>query len=151
MPKKKVKSLGDQVEELDAMGQENEVKAAKWVIEKGKEVDQEEQQIKDLAHEILEKARKGKELYRQGLLKQVFRLIHTMDVPMGYHIGAFYTSKGLVVWVMHKKKWFAKGMKVTGEVKYDLNGVDRIMVKAADFIDGLVDDENKTESGIYLK
>ncbi len=148
---KKKKAI-DKIEELDAMGQEDEIKAAKWVMEKGREDEKEEKETKAIAEEVLQDARRTKERYYQKLLEQAFRLIHTIELPTGYHVGAFYTKSGLVVWVTTpKKQWFAKGMKVSGEVKYDMNGVDRLLIKACDFIDDLEEKASKTEGGIYLK
>ena len=72
----KEKKIEEVSEEIDAMGQESEIKASHWVKEKGKEWDQETEQEQGKTLEILKGRTKykfadykrflGKELMRRG-------------------------------------------------------------------------------------
>ena len=127
------KEIGEQTEKLEAMGQESDRKAAKWVKEVGKEERKKEQDRQDVVMEILDKSKKHILTYKEQLMKE---MIHEMkywddDLPTGYNWAPQSTDKGIVLWIRNpKKEYFAKGIKLSGEPKYDLNAIARIIVGA---------------------
>lgn len=129
------KTIGEENEKLEAMGQESNRKAAKWVQEEGKRQRKEEQIKSDDAMTKLWDARGKVFTYRDKLLEEMKREMENWsdELPEGFSWFPMFTSKGLVMWLKNRNgDWFAKGLKISGEPKYDLNGVARLIIGAVE-------------------
>lgn len=132
-PEQKKVAIAEEQEKIETLGQDSNKKAKKWVEEEIKEQDKQEKKHQDDAMEILTDARKKIFTYKDALLKEMRReMINWLeDLPQGFTWHAMYTSKGLVLWLRNNKgEWYAKGLKLSGEPKYDLNGIARLIVSA---------------------
>lgn len=141
------KRAGEDREKLAAMGQESETKGAKWVMEEDRKKEQEEKKIQEAKQEILTDARKKRVEYTQKLYDEMMREMvnWTDELPEGVSWYPQITSKGLVMWVHVGIEWHAKGMKVTGEVKYDMNGVYKMITQAITFAQEKTHPEGTTD------
>lgn len=135
---KKKRKPSDIIEELDAMGQENEHKAAKWVIEKGNE----DRHVEDekTAEETwkLHDNRQRVWSYKDALLSAMKRrMIEFYNMlPENFAWYPLKSDKGIVLWFRDPKgQWYARGMYISLEPKYDLNCVERLVNKALDEMD----------------
>jgi len=136
----------ESLEELDTLGQENETKAAKWVIEKEKDNLHTESEKKAEAEWKLHDARKTVWTYNDSLVDEMIRMILMSDVPPGYRLAPRAVKEGMQFWIRDKEgSWYVKGMTISGIPKYDLNGLDRNLEKALNFIDSL--EENPAKAG----
>ena len=125
-------------EELDVLGQDDEKKGAKWVIEKGKETRHKEDEQKAQVEWKLNDQKGRVFTYSDILLGELKRMMGEWDEyrPNGFQWLAIKNSKGIVLWFRDKDgNWFAKGMKVSGIPKYDMNGIERLMHGALDSMD----------------
>ena len=140
-------------EEIEVLGQDSEKKAAKFVIEKGKEHDK---QAKEQEYQIQDKLDKSSpNLYRISIRNEAKRRITEYDVPKGFRIDCVLTTKGLAFGYKYytDKMWFMKGIKLSNIPMYDLNGVDRMINEALDEIDRRINNkslEHKSAGGISL-
>lgn len=131
-------------EHLEAMGQESDKKAAKWVKEVGKEKVKEEEKAQDDAMEKLDDAKNSMGLYKERLLEEMKREMEIWrdDMPPGFNWLAQYTSKGLVLYFRNPQhEYFARGLTISGEPKYDINGVARLIVTAMQEIQKQIPEE----------
>ena len=123
-------------EEIEAMGQDDEVKAAKWVKEKGKENEKIQNEKDAVALEKLHDKRKQVYGYKDILLREALIRLKDYDVPSHYYIEIGKTEKGLIFGFKHftDKQWFMKGMKVCMIPKYDLFAISLMINWALDEI-----------------
>jgi hypothetical protein len=127
-----------EADEIDTLGQDSEIKAAKSVIEKQKEVDHQESEERAVSEWKLTDAKNKVWTYNDSLIQEAIRMILLSDVPAGYRLAPRITKKGLAFWIRDKEgNWYIDGMKISGLPKYDLNCLDRKIGKALDFIDKL--------------
>lgn len=152
------KKLADVAEELDAMGKESEVEAAKWVIEKGNE---ETKKMKDQKYEEQEKLTgKRKFLKVQGkkdpykeelvILAKVKMIDSRDEIPKGYQWDVQVTGKGIMVGIKRPDgKIFGRGMIVSGFPEFDQRGISSLVFSALDQI-GKWEGEKGQSSGIVL-
>ena len=142
-------------EELLAMGQDSETKAAKWVIEKGVE-DRKAQDEEDYyTAEGIGKAQKNEGLYKFKIKEEAKKRIVSYDIPKGYLVDCVLTSKGLAFgWrYWSNKVWFMKGMLISGQVLADLQEVDRLINQALDEVgrhEAKDEQSHKTSGGVVL-
>ena len=139
-------------EELDATGQESDVKAVKWVQEKGREAEHEEnEELAEAEWKATDASKKGKVFtYRDVLMDFIKReMMSYYDVlPVNF---LWYPVKdknqGIIIWIRDSRgKWYARGMRVSMLPKYDINCVQKLIVKALDQMDNLsqrYEDEEK--------
>lgn len=151
--KKQAELLG---EELDAMGQEDDVKAAKWIIEKGKEEARQTQEKEHKAEaQLAQKARYTKNPYYESILRYTNKQIaeYIQDVPQGYMITANPKENTIIVGICRVGyRWYAKGMTICGDPHYDMNCIQRLVVQAMISLEELQShhEKRKTPSGIFL-
>jgi hypothetical protein len=149
------KTIGAIVEEIEAEGQDSDIKAAKFVIEKGREKDKQEEEKEFETRDKLEKRANNTNLYRDSVKNEARRRISEYDIPRGFQIDCVLTTKGLAFGYKYftDKMWFMKGIKLSGMPIYDLNGVDRMINQALDEIDRRINKREKdhqTAGGIAL-
>lgn len=152
---KSEKNAAEFAEEIDAMGQESETGAVKWV----KEVEDREQQVREKKEAdeltILSQKRKyQKNPYYESLYTLAKRRISEYDIPRGYAVDIILKEDGRLVFGLQKVgfRWYAKGMKICGDPHFDINCVDRMIVQLMLSLDELQrqHEKHRTNSGIIL-
>ena len=131
------KAIGEFKEELDTLGQDSEEKAAKWVIEKGKEDRKKADEAEARILEGLEKEKNKRFThYHEALYKTAKRKILEYGVPPKYYMDCQLTPKGLLFGFRSyaSKKWEMKGMKITMIPRYDLFAIIMMINDALDEI-----------------
>ena len=145
------KQAGEDKEKLEAMGQESEHKAKKWVQEVGKEEDKKEKKRIDEVMTKLDASKSHVMTYKELLIEEMRKEMGYWDddLPTGFNWLPQSTEKGIVLWIRNpKREYYAKGIKLSGEPKYDLNAIARLIVGAVKEMEG--QEPKKTENGIYL-
>lgn len=130
------KIAGEDSEKLEAMGQESEKAAAKWVMEEGEKERHEEAEQQAETEWTLNDHKDQVLTYKTLLVKELRRLMENWidELPEGWSWYAGYNEKGIVLWLRDKdRNWYARGMKVSGLPKYDLNGIFKLMMKAIEY------------------
>ncbi len=143
-------------EELDAMGQESETEAVKWV----KEVENRHQQENSyktltLEEDLERKKRYKKNPYYQSLYNLAVEELKQYDFPKGYNTDIVLKENGgQLIFGLQKVgfRWYAKGMQICGEPKYDINCVQRMVVQMMLSLDELYEqhERHQTKEGIAL-
>ena len=141
-------------EEIDTLGQDSEIQAAKWVIEKGKEEEHQESEKEAEATWKLDESKNQYSLYRERIYKEAKRQLETFDVPRGFRFDVALNENGLVFCFQTPLgKVFARGMKISTFVAEDLQGVTRMIHDALDQMEKMEEDAKegqRTPSGIYI-
>lgn len=143
------KKVVEMIDELEAAGQDSEKEALKVIKQLQDKEEKKEKEQDALAWEKLHKAKQTRLTYKDALLDHMKLLKDTYnsEIPRGYLWFIIPTEKGIMLSVRTKTgKWYAKGTKVAGEPKYDLNAVERLIWKALEFIDSLEQKEEKKGS-----
>ena len=143
--KKEIEELG---EKIDWLGQDSEVKGANAIKEVQREEDKRKEKKEWDNLEILYGSRYKAEIYRSRLMAiaRARASDYKDDLPQGFLWSFELTSRGLVMWIKMKGKLFARGMQISGLPTYDLNGVDRLIYRALDFMDN----ESKPKNGSFI-
>ena len=124
---------GEDNEKLEAMGQESETKAARWVKEEGEKERHGESERQAETEWKLSDARGKLITYKSLLIQELKRLMGNWaeDLSSGWSWYGMETEKGIVLWLRNpEREWMVRGMKVSGLPKYDLNGIFRIVMDA---------------------
>lgn len=141
--------FGGNQEKLEAMGQESEKKAAKWVQEEGRQEREAEQKIQDNATDALWSSRKQVLTYKGRLVEEMQREMDNWadELPEGFNWMPQSTQKGIVLWIRNPQRdYYAKGLSLSYEPKYDLNGIARLIVRAVE--EATKQATPKTDNGI---
>lgn len=134
---------GEIEEELNVTGQESETKAVKWVQEKDKEVEHaEKEELAEAEWKATDEQKKGKVFsYRDVLIDFMKKemMSYYQLLPTNFIWYPLKDSKqGIVLWIRDSRgKWYARGMKVSMMPKYDINCIQRMIIKALDHMDDL--------------
>ncbi len=96
------KLLHTEGEKLDAMGQESEKKAKKWIIENAKEDEKKEKKKQEDQLERLDFYRKKRTEYQRFLLFMLHDMIKEVGLPKSYQWGVWFDGKGIRVRVIDK-------------------------------------------------
>src|SRR3990167_6587997 len=103
-------------EKLEAMGQESDRKAAKWVQEVGKEErKKEENRIADVMTK-LDDSKKHVVTYKTLLMDEMKKEMGYWDedLPTGFNWIHQQTDKGIVLWIRNPQhEYYAKGIKLS--------------------------------------
>lgn len=154
MKKKTLKEkIGEEIEELEATGQDNETEAIKWVREKAAKDEVLEKEQDALQWEKLWNKRRTVASYRDGLLEYMKLLKDKFqdDIPPGYQWWIIPNDKGIMLSVREPSgKWYGRGTKVCGEPKYDMNAVERLVFRALEFMDKAVQQQEKQKGQIVV-
>lgn len=133
-------------EEIEAIGQENERKGAKWA---GEWVQREErkERLRFLHHmEVLENLRRNKVAYFRYLAACLMEYAKDEYIPKKYRIEVDLTDKGIVVKVGKRQGAFAP----CGLSKYDLRYCKVMAIKLGNTVAKLEGYRRKSEGGIML-
>ena len=146
---------GQLAEEIDAMGQESEEKAVKWVQEvEHREEKKRQETDAQHAEQIAKKRRFKKNDYYIALYQYASKLLKEYDIPQGYEVDCYLKEEGKLVFGVRKVgyRWYAKGMIICGEPKYDKNCIERLVYQTMMALDELEGqhERHRTKSGIIL-
>ena len=147
------KQLGEVLEKVDAMGQESELHAAKWVKEVGKQEEVEEKTEQDKLLEVLErKSRFAFSSYKQYLC-QIMRdtMLNKTTLLGGWKYRTFFSDKGVGLMILSPEgRKFAKGFAPVNEPNYDLHACVSICLEAENTVDKMQAEKEATPvNGIY--
>ena len=130
------RSIGEEVEKIDATGQESEIKAKKWVEEAQREEDKKQQEQDAIIWDKLTTSSHKIFTYRSSLFTYLRQLKDSYELDPGYIWGVKDTKKGFAIYVRNREhKWFAKGTTISGIPKFDINAVERLVYRALEFVD----------------
>jgi len=127
--KQSKKTAAELEEEIDVLGQESEVKASKWVKEKGKEADKETKRVVGDTLETLE----GKNRFRiadywRALADILSKAAAEEEFPQGWTSHTFIEDKGLVfVLYSPDKRKFARAFKPSHIPEFDFKAIEQFM------------------------
>lgn len=113
-------------EEIDVLGQENEEQAAKWVIEKGNEIEKKKESQYNDALTFFSEKNKRFATYYEALARQLHYLLYHYVDWAGYEFEKESTFSSRGVGVMIKDPdgdVYARGFKPNGDPKYDLHAI----------------------------
>lgn len=132
------RARGELEERLDAVGQESEEKAVKWVIEENQERDKQKQkEFEDTLHFFIAKRKTIK-----GYYEALARL--TDNLLKGYidwggkwlYRATYNNARGVGVIIQDPDgNTFARGFKPNGEPKYDLHAVKVLILQTENIVD----------------
>lgn len=144
--------VGEILEKVDAMGQDSEIKAAKWVKEQNKIDEAQEEKYKNEKTETLErKSRYSFSNYKQYLADIITDIIkNNLGVVRGWTYRSFYSEKGVGLVLLNGKRKFVKAFMPINIPKYDLNACAILCLEAENTIDKIEEEKKKTVSGIIL-
>jgi len=144
--KKRASELSDR---LDAMGQENEQKAAKVVIEYGKETEEQERERHARALGIITSARKNDNAYCHALKNYWERELMEIDWPQHYMFSVSITDRGIAGMMKTPLgRYFGKGIAPVYDANYDVNAIDVLVIQMENTLDRLENRKFKTVGGI---
>lgn len=152
---KVVKTPNEIAEEIDVLGQENEIKAAKWIIEKGKEDEHQENEAEAEAKWKLHDTKNQYSVYREKIYEEAKRLLQTFDIPVGFQFDVALNEKGLLFCYRDPYgKIHARGMKISTFISEDLQCVTRFIHDALDSMEHMEEEiregRHKSKGGIYI-
>lgn len=150
MKKKKRSTLiGEAEEKLDAMGQESEKKAVKWVKEAAQEKEQAQKKKEELDLTLLDGTRKKHSIYRQYLIHLLHDMVMTTETAKHYTWGTWFDGKGIIIHVRDKySKSHVRAFSPSYSPEHDLFKVAQFARWAEDIYDAVegnlaVDDKSK--------
>lgn len=136
---------GKMAEELDVLGQDSEKGAVKWVQEKGKEEEKKVDRKKAELEWKLDESRKQVLTYGDLLLRELRIIMEDWEdqKTVGYKWAAVKDKKGICLWIRdYTGNYYAKGIQISYIPKYDMNAIERLVVKACDFMDSMEKKKN---------
>jgi len=126
--------MGEMNEILDAVGQDDEKKAAKAVIELNQELEKKNKAKEERLQEYLQD--KSKHLTYNMILRNLLdALCSEVDLPDGFDYRVQEDEKGVALIIKTPVGYFAKGFKPIQDGKYDLNAVKTIRDNLENTID----------------
>lgn len=136
---KREKAKGEFEEVLDEIGQENEEKAAKAVIELGDKEEAEKKKRLDDTLTFFNDQRKTFRDYYDALARQIKVLldhyVDWQDLGFEYQVTVNKARGVGVIVQAPDKKMFARGFKPCGEPKYDINAIKTLIYQTENVID----------------
>lgn len=134
---------GEFVEELEATGQENEDKAAKWIKEVEKANEKKVQEGRDEVKEFLKDKSRFK-TYEYYLARLLYKAIKgSISWPKGFQWRVTHNERGVAVIVKDpNKQWFSRGFKPAHHPDFDLNAVQKLYWACENLIQDFESNEN---------
>jgi ribosomal protein S20 len=130
------KTKEEAIEKLEALGQESDKKAAKWVIEEGKAYEKKSKEKETRILTQLNDARHTVYSYKETLLRLLHEGILSINMPKTYQWGVWFDGKGIVLSIKDKYGVIHKRAFVpVHDPKYDFHMVDRYVIWAEDIYD----------------
>lgn len=141
------KNKAEELDRLSAIGQENEIKGAKWAIEDYKEKEKLEVDHKLLTYDLLNKLKRNKKLYQRFLIKLIKRFIKDEDLPHKYKFIIDSTDKGISVQIEGTNLYTA--FSPVGIEKFDFSACKTVALKLGNTIAHL-EGQRDSQNGILL-
>lgn len=132
---KKISKSTEELEKIDAMGQESEKKGAKWVIEEGTNERKAEDAKEADELERLHSKRKQPTGYAGEIVAAASRRLLEFDIPKGFDWGVYKTKQGRGIelrYMRPDRRIFARGMYVSYNPNVDINWIIRNLHNAVD-------------------
>lgn len=138
MPQKKRLAPEEIGEQIDAMGQDNEQKAAKAVIELHNQALKADEEKEAQQLEALTTARRLPKIYsyKEKLALYLRQMLREEHIPKGWHWGIFLVEKGIELQVNNATGTYfhRRRFKITGEPHYDLHACTVFAYWAGDIV-----------------
>ncbi len=132
----KKKKVLEEVEKIEAMGQESEVKGKKATQEVVKEKQQIEKKKEEIVLDTLDTLRKRALEYRKFLLIYLHNMVLEISWPQGYKWGVWYDGKGTRLSIKNKfGKLYQRAFRISYQPKYDSHMCYVFAVWAEDVLD----------------
>jgi hypothetical protein len=127
---------GEFVEEIDATGQEDEEKAAKWVKEVNKQTDLKSDIIKNDLLTFLEDHSHGKiKTYELALENLTISIMKMIDFPPRWDWEVGSSIRGVAVRIRRPDgEIFGRGFKPIHEQRYDLHAINVLIMQVENTI-----------------
>lgn len=135
---KKLKQKIEVDEKLEAMGQEDEEKAAKWVIEENQNIELKREKDYNDTLTFFDKKRKKFSTYYEAIANLLNNLLdHYVDwIPGFHHETTVNQARGVgVILKTPDNQLYARGFKPCGEPKYDLHAIKVLIWQTENVID----------------
>lgn len=149
------KKVNEAIEELDAIGHENEKEGIKWTQYFMKQWDLKQWEKNQFKEESLKKKRRDRLGYHRVIAGMLGEEALGMDIPLGYQVGAFFSGDGVILKLVDRwGKKYHRAFKPDGVPKIDFNAVVGLLVDLQNTIDLLefrAQQELPQNSGIILK
>lgn len=147
--------VGEIEERLDAMGQESEAKAAKAVKEVYSEAESQEKKERWEVLNRLDSKRKGKKIfnYTESLAIYMANKLKEEDFPSNWHFRVKLTAKDKIRLDIFSNQGqrMVRGIKISGEPKYDMHAAEKLAIWAGDnILKTLQENGEKTKGNIIL-
>lgn len=146
--KLKKKKRGEFLEELEAIGQESELKSRKWVRERYDREEKKQLFQKELDLNLLSKLRQRKQKDYTRYLSQIFLRFLSEEDTSKYRLDIDLTDKGISVKI--RKTRFIGAFKVVGVPLYDYTACKIMAVKVGNTIAKLEGYQRKSDGGVLL-
>lgn len=148
------KKVQEEIALIEEMGQENEVKAAKVVIEKGKEDKKRDNEVEAKNLENLEnKSRFDFKTYQHELAELIAQIIRFRG---GFDKGWLWDSwsnsdgVGLTLLDVVTKKRYVRAFRPVNIPEYDLNACHQLVISAEETVDRIDKGKINKKGEIYL-
>lgn len=129
--KKRKLKIGEELEQLAAVGQENDKKAVKWVKERRRNDIKKDKASEANDLEILSSKRKTIISYKEELARIVYQRLLKNNWPQGYKFVVNVTPRGIEIHIRTpQNKWFGKGIALTHDPEIDLNAAIILIIQA---------------------
>lgn len=139
----------EESEKLEAMGQDSDLKAKKWVQEEFKNAEKKEKLLWEMDMSELAKLRRGKPKYYFRHLARVFmRFASEEAIPKKYVVNVSLTDKGILIKIANTR--YQGAFAPSGLPSYDRHACKILAVKLGNTIAKLEGYIPSTEGGIYL-
>lgn len=152
--KKDKKEILENYERIEAMGQVNEKKGIKFTQEDLKQDQKKDYNIEATESDWLSGKRKYTDQeYLTSLGSVLYNKLEQIDLPLGYRFTVEIEGVRMKASLIDRfGREFVKGIKVSGEVKYDYHAIKVIAEEAENTVENLEgsDEARKTKNGIYL-
>lgn len=139
---------GEQEEILDALGQESDTKAAKWVREYSNKKEKEEKRTADMALEVLTGLRGNKRPYMRFLVNVFMFFAREEDVGKNRQIAVDLTDQGIVVKI--RKTRYMGAFAPCGIPFYDYHACKLMAVKLGNTCAKLDGYHRESDGGVLL-
>lgn len=152
LERKRKKELGEQVEIIEALGQDSEHKGASVAKELQKQEYEKKEKKDILTVEKLDSAQKrpSKETYYRSILAECNLRMQEYQLPMGFRWKAEVSRDGLAMYIGTPYGTYAGGVKIVEDPFVDAKGMVGLINQALMDVD-MLEEQWKIQSSIKTK
>lgn len=146
------RNLGEAQDTLDTITQDDEVAAARAMIELGTASEKKTQEDKELKIEELERIRGfTKKEYNQKLANMIFEMAKMIDWPYKYtyYVGFDKEKLNIIITAPDGKK-FGRGIRPIGIPKYDFHAIGVLLTQCENTIDYIMERGAFRKDGLII-